>query len=91
MTASVTFARDSDPYRRISGAAPVYRRCYYLYHYLYQNSQSSLKSCTMLLKPLVRANRISNPVRRLSRNTMFLRFSRDIHIIVLDRLENDEK
>lgn len=54
MTASVTFARDTDPYRCISGAAPVHRCCccYYLHHYLYQNSQSSLKSYTMLLKAL---------------------------------------
>lgn len=46
----------------------------------------------MLLKALARANRISIPVRQLSRNTMlFLRFSRGIHIIMLDRLENDGK
>lgn len=41
---------------------------------------------------LARTNRISNPVRRLSRNMMlFLRFSQDLHVIVLDRLENDGK
>lgn len=79
MTASVTFVRDTDPYRCISGAAPVYRiRCYYLHHYLYQNSQSSLKSCIMLLEALARANRISNPVRRLSSGVKLLSWTNTI-------------
>lgn len=84
MTASVTFARDTDPYRCISGAAPVYRRCYYLHHYLYQNSQSSLKSCTMLLEALARANRISNPVRRLSSGAKLLSWTNTIRRVFAD-------
>jgi len=64
----------------------IYRRCYYLHHYLYQNSQSSLKSCTMLLEALARANRISNPVLRLFFRIKLLWINTILHVFAYSRV-----